>query len=71
MTVFIRHYYGEQIKKHEMGRRVVLMGKMRNPYQILVGQLESKRLLGRPRRRCEDNTKKDFKEARKGGCGLD
>jgi hypothetical protein len=33
---------------------VARMGEMRNTY-ILVGKLEGKRLLGRPRRRKEDN----------------
>jgi hypothetical protein len=31
---------------------------MRNAYKILVGKPEVKRLLGRPRRRCEDNIQK-------------
>jgi hypothetical protein len=34
--------------------------------KILVGKPEGKRLLGRPRRRCEDNIKMDFKEMRFG-----
>jgi hypothetical protein len=31
------------------------MGEMRNAYRILVGKLEGKRPLGRPRRRLKDN----------------
>jgi hypothetical protein len=31
-------------------------------YRILVGKPEGKRPLGRPRRRCEDNIKMDFRE---------
>jgi hypothetical protein len=38
------------------------MGGMRNAYKILVGKSEGKRLLGRSRRRREDNTKMDLKE---------
>jgi hypothetical protein len=38
------------------------MGKMRNTNNILVGKPGRKRLLGRPRRRCEDNIKMDLKE---------
>ena len=35
-------------------------------YRVLVGKLEGKRPLGRPRRRWEDNIKMDFQEV---GCG--
>jgi hypothetical protein len=47
---------------------VAWMGEMRNTYNILIGNPEGKRLLGRPRRRWEDNVKMDLKEIRwKGG----
>jgi hypothetical protein len=35
-------------------------------YRFLVGRLEVKRPLGRPRHRCEDNIKVDLPEV---GCG--
>jgi hypothetical protein len=38
------------------------MGEGRGVYRILVGRLEGKRPLGRPRRRLEDNIKMDIKE---------
>jgi len=38
----------------------------RGVYRVLVGKLEGKRPLGRPRRRCEDNIKMDLQEV---GCG--
>jgi hypothetical protein len=38
--------------------------EMRNAYTIFVGKLERKRLLGRPRRRWEDNIRMDFREIR-------
>jgi hypothetical protein len=38
------------------------MGEKRNVYRILVGKPEGKRPLGRPRRRCLDNTKMDLLE---------
>ena len=41
------------------------MEKFRNAYKVLVGKPESKRLLGRPRRRWEDNIKMDLREV---GC---
>jgi hypothetical protein len=37
-------------------------------HTVLVGKPEGKRPLGRPRRRWEDNIKRDFKEVG-GGCG--
>jgi hypothetical protein len=38
------------------------MGEGRNVYRILVGRSESKRPLGRPRHRWEDNIKLDLRE---------
>jgi len=42
------------------------MGERRSVYRILVQKLEGNRPLGRPRRRWEDNIKKDLQEV---GCG--
>jgi hypothetical protein len=41
---------------------VACMGEMRNVYNILVGNLEEKRPLGKPGRRWEDNTRMDLRE---------
>jgi hypothetical protein len=41
---------------------VVRMGEERGAYNILVGRLEGKRPLGRPRRRWENNIKVDLRE---------
>ncbi|KAJ4435467.1 hypothetical protein ANN_18083 [Periplaneta americana] len=41
---------------------VARMGEFRNAYRVLVGRPEGKRLLGRPRRRWEDNIKMDLRE---------
>jgi hypothetical protein len=38
------------------------MGEMRNAYKILVGKTERKRPLGKPRRRWEDNIRKELTE---------
>jgi hypothetical protein len=38
------------------------MGKVRNAYYILVGELEGKKPLRRPRRRWEDNSRMDLRE---------
>jgi len=45
------------------------VGEGRGVYRVLVGKLEGKRPLGRPRRRWEDNIKIDLQEV---GCeGMD
>jgi hypothetical protein len=36
--------------------------ELRNPYSILVGKPEGKRLLGRPKRRWEGNIRMDSRE---------
>ena len=41
---------------------VARMGGYRGVHKVLVGKLEGKRQLGRPRRRCEDNIKMDLHE---------
>jgi hypothetical protein len=41
---------------------VARMGEERNAYGILLGKPEGKIPLGRPRRRWEDNIKKDLRE---------
>jgi hypothetical protein len=48
---------------------VAPMGEKRNAYKILVGKLEGKRPLGRPRRRWVGNIKMDLIE--KGFYGMD
>jgi hypothetical protein len=47
---------------------VARMGMGRGVYRVLVGKPEGKRPLGRPRRRWEENIKKDLQEVG-GGCG--
>jgi hypothetical protein len=41
---------------------VARMGKRRGAYRALVGKPEGRRPLGMPRRRWEDNIKKDLRE---------
>jgi hypothetical protein len=36
------------------------MGEWRDVYRVLVGKPEGKRLMGRPRRRWEDNIRMDL-----------
>jgi len=45
---------------------VARFGERRGVYRVLVGKLEGRRPLGRPRRRWKDNIKMDLQEA---GCG--
>jgi len=49
---------------------VACMGERRGVYRVLVGKLEGKRPLGRPRRRWEDNIKMDLEEVVCGGMDL-
>ena len=42
-------------------------GEKRGVYRILVGKTDGKRLLGRPRRRREDNIRIDLQEVECGG----
>jgi hypothetical protein len=46
------------------------MGEERNMYRVLMGKLEGKRPLGRPRRRWEDGIRVDLREIGT-GYGLD
>jgi len=45
---------------------VARIGDRRDVYTVLVVKREKKRPLGRPKRRWEDNIKKEFQEV---GCG--
>jgi hypothetical protein len=45
-----------------MGRTCSTNGEKWNAYRILVGKLEAKRPLGRPKRRWVDNFKMDLRE---------
>jgi len=47
-------------------RHVAHMGEERGAYRVLVGKLEGRRPLGRPRRRWVDNIRMDLQEV---GCG--
>jgi len=49
-----------------MGGTYRAYGEKRSVYRVLVGKLEEKRLLGRPRRRLEDNIKMELQQV---GCG--
>jgi hypothetical protein len=49
-------------RRRRWAGHVARMGKERVVHRVLVGKLEGKRPLGRPRRRCEDNIKMDLQE---------
>jgi len=55
------------IKSRRMGwaGHVACIGEERGVYRVLVGKLEGKRPLGRPRRRWVDNIRMDLQEV---GC---
>jgi hypothetical protein len=58
-----------QMKSRRMrwAGHVARMGEGRNVYRVLVGKIEGKRPLGRPRRRWEDGIKMDVREIGWGG----
>jgi hypothetical protein len=47
------------------------MGERRGVYGVMVGKPEGKRPPGRPRRKWEDNIKKDLQEVGCGDHGMD
>jgi hypothetical protein len=55
----------DKIEKNEMSGACSACGGEERRVQGLVGKPEGKRLLGRPKRRWEDNIKMDLQEA---GC---
>jgi hypothetical protein len=52
-------------RKMRWAGHVMQMREMRNVYNIFVGKPEGKRLLGRPRRRWEDNIRMNLREIRR------
>jgi hypothetical protein len=50
--------------KDEVGGACSSHGEVINAYTMLIGKPEGKRLLGRPRRKWEDNIQMDLKEIR-------
>jgi hypothetical protein len=55
-------------RRMRRARHVARMGEGRGVHRVLVGKPEGRRTLGRPRRRWEDNIKRDLQEVG-GGCG--
>ena len=54
-------------RRMRLAGNVARMGEKGGVYRVLVGKLEGKRPLGRPRRRWEDNIMMDIQEV---GCGV-
>ena len=55
-----------KLRRMRWAGHVTRMGEERGVYRVLVGKLEGKRPLGRPRRRCVYNIRMDLQEV---GCG--
>jgi hypothetical protein len=64
------YYLNDQVKEDGMGRACGGHGEGSNTCRILMGKPEGKRLLGRPRRRWQDNIKIDLREVAWGGMDL-
>ena len=60
--LLIRYYLGNEIRKNEMGRACNTCGERRGAWRVLMGKPKGKRPLGRPRRRWENNNKRDIQE---------
>jgi hypothetical protein len=56
-----KFYSGDQIKEYEMLGSLARMGENTNAYRVLVGKLQGKRPLGRPRHRWMENITPDPK----------
>jgi hypothetical protein len=61
-VLLIKYYWGDQIKKSEMGGACGAYGERRGACRVLMGKPEGMRKLGRPRCRWEDNIKLDLQE---------
>jgi len=58
-----------KLRRVKWAGHVARMGERRGVFRVLVGRPDGKRPLGRPRRRREDNIKRDLQEV---GCrGMD
>ena len=57
---------GTKSRRMKWAGHVARMGEEMGTYRVLVGKLEGKRPLGRPRRRWVDNIRMDLQEV---GCG--
>jgi len=56
------YYQGDQIKKSKVGRDYGTHGVRGNANGVSMGKPEGKRPLGKPRPKCEDNTKMNLTE---------
>jgi hypothetical protein len=54
-ALLIKYYSGDQIKKNETDGACGTTGDRRDAYRVLVGKIEGKRPLGRPRLKWENN----------------
>jgi hypothetical protein len=60
-----------KLRRMRWAGHVAHMGEDRGVHRVLVGKREGKWPLGRPRRRWEDNIKRDLQEVGGGSWGLD
>jgi hypothetical protein len=61
LVLFAKYSENDQVEEDEMGRESCTH-EDKNAYGVLMGKPERKRLLGRPKRRWEDNVKGDRRE---------
>jgi hypothetical protein len=64
---FFEVVIADQSRRMRWAGHVARMAEGRGVHRVLVGKPEGTRPLGRPRRRCEDNIKRNLQEVG-GGC---
>jgi len=57
-------FRGDKFEKNKLGGACSAYGERRGVYEVLVGKPKEKIQLGRPRRRWENNTKRDLQEVK-------
>jgi hypothetical protein len=63
--MFTSYNYNDKVKEDEVSRACSAHAEKSIAYRVLMGKLEGKRLLGRPKHTLEDNIKMNLREIRR------
>jgi hypothetical protein len=62
ITCILTNYYkGDEVKGSKIGGTCSIYGEVRNAYKVMVGRLEGRKPLGRPKGRWKCNIKIDLR----------